>query len=889
MPSKLDLLREGQAIEFEPGLSGRLNKEKKTLELSNGRVLNVANDRDYFPTDESQLKMSKQREYAEKGAKGPAGEFLHQYTSKGIPGGIGDWPAYLTQTGEDYAQRKAANAQVSQRISKESPYISGAATGANIATDLALTRGMSALKAAPLLTLGSAGSRIATEPENVAAETAVGALGGKLLDAGGNWASKVAGRRAVNRAIPGQQEAVRNSNIAGQLATDEANALQKQQFNTLTKNTKTSNESLINKFKDETNQFKYENKLLKDQDNALQKQIRDEANALQKQQFNILKKNTNTANETKLKQFQDDLSARENQIIQNKNAYEQKKIARDSEVLKLKNEYELAKMNRSKEATRLEGEYKAAKSSADAENKRLKNEFRESQQRYEQSLKELPRLQEEAQKEYSKNVLQRVDKIEKSFPKGSRIASDELDVIGFVQEKLEKSALAGSSEAAQANKILRSLFPSGETLTAKELASRYKAIEGAIQRSNPEVRNILNEFKTHLGEKIPNILSNNMAYERVIPSFSKQLEKDIESVFKKFPQNMTVRSGKEIEKASKTNLKKYLDKLTPSQFVEKIKNGEFRQELMDNLFFEGGKSLVNAEGKVIGKVNVPDYVKVFEDMFRNKLDHALARAELKMIAVETDAATRLGSNVKRTQGIAEPVPVPKPPMQSSPVDQPAPIGELPPIAPFGLPPPVQPPLIPPVPTKPTLSPMPIPPSSAPIIPPRPNPMQNRPNLPTRPNLMPEPIAPTPQTFNPLPEPTLPSAQGMAERAGDFLEKPILTGGKGIVNNPLVKLGGLKYLLGKAALPAEAAYLGAKGLTSPTAAGEVARMTFKQGGIQAILQWAQKYPSFHDGILENPQERRSLTKEVEDSFDIPLEQKAVIQSKINRGKPLQERL
>ena len=81
----------------------------------------------------------------------------------------------------------------------------------------------------------------------------------------------------------------------------------------------------------------------------------------------------------------------------------------------------------------------------------------------------------------------------------------------------------------------------------------------------------------------------------------------------------------------------------------------------------------------------------------------------------------------------------------------------------------------------------------------------------------------------------------------------------------------------------------KGLTSPTAAGQVARQTFQQGGIEAIASWAQKYPSFHDGILDNPQDRRSLTKEVEDDFSIPLEQKAIIQSKINRGKPLDQRL
>jgi hypothetical protein len=81
----------------------------------------------------------------------------------------------------------------------------------------------------------------------------------------------------------------------------------------------------------------------------------------------------------------------------------------------------------------------------------------------------------------------------------------------------------------------------------------------------------------------------------------------------------------------------------------------------------------------------------------------------------------------------------------------------------------------------------------------------------------------------------------------------------------------------------------KGLTSPTASGQAARLSFKQGGIQAIDMWAKKYPSYHNGILENPQDRRSLTKEIEDDSEIPIEQKAVIQSKINRGKSLQERL
>jgi hypothetical protein len=72
-------------------------------------------------------------------------------------------------------------------------------------------------------------------------------------------------------------------------------------------------------------------------------------------------------------------------------------------------------------------------------------------------------------------------------------------------------------------------------------------------------------------------------------------------------------------------------------------------------------------------------------------------------------------------------------------------------------------------------------------------------------------------------------------------------------------------------------------------GEAARMTFKQGGIQAIDSWARRYPSYRNGILESPQDRRSLTKEIEDASDIPIEQKAVFQSKVNRGRPIQDKL
>ena len=786
MPSKFDRLRSGEVVEIEPGRKGRLNLENKSFETSDGRTMYVGDDPDFFPSDERALSYSREKEALQRDIKkAPAGEFLHQFGSQGIVGATKDWFNKLTKKGDDYLQSKRVNQEVYEDVANRSPWTSGAATVASFVPDIALTRGMSAVKAAPTLSALHAGPRIIEEPSQVAGEAIFSALGGKLIDKGASALNRIAQRRGQARDLLGQQQAVA------------------------------------------------------------------EANVTQKEQFNALKQNTKTVNEARLKQYQDDLNARQNTIIKEQNAYEQAKLQRDTEVLRLKNKAEMEKAQRSATASQAEADYRTAKEAADQENKRMLEKFKLDQTQYQRDLKNLPNVQKQAQEEYSANVVKNAEGISNSFPKNSKISSSQLGVQEFVDESIQQGGLAGSPSARQVNKILKTLFPEGEIFSAKELSTKYRDLEKAIQRSTPEVQKILNEFKTSMGNKLPIILADNMAYERAMPSFIKQIGKDVESVFKKFPQEISFRPAKQIQKASQENIQRYFDKLSPTEFVEKIKNGSFKQEVMDHLFSEGGKNVLNAEGKVIATKNLPEYVRVLEDMMSTKLDSAIAKAELKMIAVETDAMRRLGANIKRTYGTAEPVPMPNAPIAPQPMAAPLPPRELPPIAPVQLPPPVAPTQIP--------------------------------SLPGKPNMMSEPIAP-----NAIPTPQLAPAQRMTERAGDFLEKPLLEGGGGQMNN-LMKLGGLKYLLGKAALPAEAAYLGMKGLTSPTAAGEAIRASFKQGGIQAIDMWAQKYPSYHNGILENPQERRSLTKEVEDDSEIPIEQKAVIQSKINRGKPLQERL
>lgn len=798
---KRERLRQGQTVELKPGVFGRLNKENRTLELDSGKVLPISQEdqRSLFPSDEGALDVARRTEKLEKQIKSsPFGEFAYKFGTQSFLGAPKDIVDYFTQTGDEYLRQKEAEGRVSSRISEESPITSGLATAASIVPDMFLTQGMSAVKAAPLLTTLQAGSRVFSEPGEVAKEALFSAAGGKIIDMGANALTKIANRRQLSREMPGKQAAVRDLNVKGEQAIRDLNLQASQNVKNL---------------------------------NLAGEQAVKDANLIQNQSYNALRANVKRINQNRLADYEKELLKRNNLMIY------------------------------------AENKQKAAKFASDFEKKRLDDEFRLATKQYQEALKKLPELQKKAQKEFSEEVLRNVQKIEKSFPENSKISSLEMDVEGFFNNVIDRSGSFNPKSSAQSKRILKSLFSEGESFSAKELASKYKAIEDAIAVSNPEVKSVLNKFKDHLGERIPKMVSNNIAYKRIIPSIKKQMEKNIEAVLKKTASPQGYASNDIIKKRMKENLDLYFNEISPQNLVEKMKNGELREEILNRIIqpydvapFEPMILANGRKGVVVNGVSVEpsDFYTRFHDTIKNdirgKIDDVIAKSEIQTIIADADASKRLGASIKKTYGFAEPIPEPQ------------------------------------APTNPNLGPQPFNPDLGPI---------QTPPLPPKPQMLADPIAPTPQTYNPIPaptpqtynpipEPTLAPASGMSERIGDFLEKDLL-GGKTLVNNPLSKLAGLKYVLGKAALPAEAAYLGLKGLTSPTAAGEAARLTFKQAGIKAVDTWAQKYSSYRNGVLEDPQERRSLTKEIEDDPNIPIEQKAILQSKINRGKPIETAL
>lgn len=766
MPSKFDLLREGKAVEIEPGVSGRLNKEKKKLELSTGEVLDVSNDPDFYPKDERSLAVSREKEQIQRGiGENPLGEFGYQFSQKGLLGSGKDIIDFATQ-GDNYINRKMAQQQVSEKISEQSPWTSRAATAASFIPDVLATKGMSALRAAPLLTAASSGSKLFTNPGEVLTESAIAAAGGHFLDKTVGGLSKIAQRRGASRAIPEQQAAVRAQNLAGEAETAAANRQAKEAF-------------------------------------QRESQFVERENSARMHQHNL------------------EVNARKEEMLRAQQTYEQAKASHASNVNALKEE--------AKNASKV----------------------------YEESVRKIPELQREAQKEFSQGLEGTFQEIEKSFPKGTQIPTDELNVWGFYNDYIQKNGLVGSAEARQNQQLFRSLFPNGKNLSPKEFGHRLRSIEAAIGKSSPESQKLLGAFKEYLSTKAPPILGEAIIARGTTPRIVSAIDGEIASMMKGDPFSGVLVNSKALGADVRTSMNDYVKSMTPTELQGKIKSGQFSKDIKEKIFpYEKYESFWNHAENLEGmkKSGMYDYLKkspeymhadkayeAFVNNLAQRAENAAARTQLTGTKEAATAKANLTKKLRKTQGMAEPI--------QSPMAPEAPIFPEAPIAPNDIP------------------------------------------MPQKPIMMGEPSPPIAQSFSAQPEPTLAPAQNMSERAGDFLEKPLLKG-TGSTNN-LLKLGALKYALGPAALPLEAAALGGYGasklLTSPGAVGEAARLSFKQAGVQAIEQMARRYPSYNNGVLENPQERRSLTKEIEDDQEIPLEQKAILQSKVNRGKPLSQPL
>ena len=158
------------------------------------------------------------------------------------------------------------------------------------------------------------------------------------------------------------------------------------------------------------------------------------------------------------------------------------------------------------------------------------------------------------------------------------------------------------------------------------------------------------------------------------------------------------------------------------------------------------------------------------------------------------------------------------------------------------------------------------------------------------------IAPTNQLQMP-PEPVQPQIGAMAERfetqpftpLQDLKEAGKESVGVGLLGKlfglPTKAIAGARalYGLGKAGIEG-----GARFITAPTRVSEMTREVIGRGGLPLLVESiATTYPSYDKGILLDPLDRQDAVAELENNPYIPLEQKAILQAKINRGRSIEE--
>lgn len=518
-------------------------------------------------------------------------------------------------------------------------------------------------------------------------------------------------------------------------------------------------------------------------------------------------------------------------------------------------DYKQALIDRKNEINRSHKE----KSISDAEHKKLMQE-------YERELKAIPQRQKEAQELYSKEVIRNAKKIENVMAKGDQILAGDLAANEFIRDVVNSTELAGSREAREVEKFLKSAFPEDAILNSSDLIKRYESLEKLIQKSNLTKQKILLDFKDYLGNKLPQLIETSVAYRNIAPKFRQQTIKESAKFLK--ARGLTENLG-----TLESTITQSISKYHPKEFIEKLKDGSLSSELANSIIAKD-KTLQRIESEIaqvaakksktvlVGNKPYPKegLLKILNDARNthlkgtqrivNEYETLLKNIE-KNFLVDIDLAKahvdkRLGKALQRTQGKASE-----------------------------------------------------------IVPPA-NP-ENFPNAnagePTSFFIQNTPLPALPQSkvvpdFIPQNPPPLSPAQGLS-KVGDVLENltvsNVLNKGKNtLTDNPITKLAALKYVLGKSAVPLELGALGGaaslKLITQPTTAGQFIREYVVNQGSRGIFrgfhEFAKtRYKTYQNGVIQSPDERFRASHDVEVDPQLNIEEKAILQKKINRGEPI----
>lgn len=481
------------------------------------------------------------------------------------------------------------------------------------------------------------------------------------------------------------------------------------------------------------------------------------------------------------------------------------------------------------------------------------NRFAKETAAREAQIAGMPAQQAATQQAFSQNVGQNIAKVADILG-DAKIPDAALGLENFIVENVERSALAGTPEANRFSKFIQTIFNSnGKGVDKNHLNKAFQAIEGRIAQTEGAEKQLLLDFKDQMAQTLSQVVPEAKIFHKYAEPLSKELVKDVEGLVKQTVSRNSAELLSDISKSMKQDFSKGLQETLTNDiqsifqkytgnFSEAVENGtlinELRQAISNNPMIQAvrnnGKAFLSKRKiKDLENMNVPVEMTHFFKNYQSLVQDLDDLPKLLLRNFEGNLgkkANKIGvDKVFETQEINKILPN----IQGAPqaIPQPAPV----------------------------------------------NPALN-----VQPNL--EQV------------PQLSQGQGIGQTFANFLEDTNirgqlsklkdLFGGKGSATSAgiVAKMAGVP--IAKTLGAAGAGLLGANVLTNPGVRGTHARTMLKQGLLQAYLvSRAQGYPSFRSGILDDPNDRKMFARDIEDDPSLSLEDKAMMQTKVNRGIPL----
>lgn len=461
-----------------------------------------------------------------------------------------------------------------------------------------------------------------------------------------------------------------------------------------------------------------------------------------------------------------------------------------------------------------------------------------------QALRNYPQLLEahtqattRAEKDFLTQMARKLDGVQSEL-RGAGIVKDVLDVDNFINKEIGMSSLGATPQGNRLASFIQSLEKSApEHLNADDLKRMFLAIEERIATSVPQEASVLSNFRNHLVDRLPMGAANSAVKAKYGTRLLNSMEKEIDSAVNAFMSDkLMIKDLKKfvgdkplqgLADDVKRFVKSGYDKVTPTEFLNDINSGNMESRMM--WFFDNNQKIQELTNKIDSTLQQLQNVAPIAQLRSPEIQN-LVKARDSLNKMRTNLQNNVSKNIQNNALSASIY-------EKDVLDR---VGRK---------------------------------------------ISNAVGL-------------SPRTSNPRPINAPAPQNPQVGRTASFFETPDFysTNAKRAASSAKTGLGavGLGAVGYAAGLPKAAIGAGVlagaggltaalRGITSPTALGAFARNSIQRGGIRMVVESiAEKYPSYQNGVLLDPQDRRAAAAEIEQDQDLGLEDKAVLQAKINRG-------